>query len=77
MVGGVTVGLVAADLLAAGAGNIFDQVVALVVDAQGGLVDFDGDDLTGIAQSDLHPLADDLGATAARHRALDPSGSLV
>ena len=66
-----------ADLLAAGAENVFDQVVAVVVDPQGGVVDFDGDDLTGITQPDLHPLADDLGAAAARHRALDPSGSLV
>ena len=65
MVGGVTVGLVAADLLAAGAGHIFDQVVTLIVDVQGGFVDFDGDDLTGIAQSDLDALADDLGAAAA------------
>ena len=32
MVGGVTVGLVAADLLAAGAGHIFDQMIVLVVD---------------------------------------------
>jgi hypothetical protein len=46
------------DLLAAGAGNVFDQVVALVVDAQGGVVDFDGDDLTGITQSDLDALAE-------------------
>jgi hypothetical protein len=32
--GGMTVGLVAVDLLAVGAGHIFDQVVALVVDLQ-------------------------------------------
>jgi len=44
-VGGVTVGLVAMDLLAAGAGDSLDQMVAVVVDAQGGVVDFDGDDL--------------------------------
>jgi hypothetical protein len=56
---------VSADLLAAGAGNRFDQVVTLVVDAQGGVVDFDGDDLTGVAQPDLDALADDLGASAA------------
>jgi hypothetical protein len=66
-----------ADLLAPGAENIFDQLVAVVVDAQGGLVDLDGDDLTGIARPNLHALVDDLGATAARHRALDPSGPLV
>jgi hypothetical protein len=48
LVGGVTVGFVSGDLLAAGAGKILDQVFVLVVDAQGGLVDFDGDDLTGI-----------------------------
>jgi hypothetical protein len=77
VVGGVTVGLVSADLLAAGAGNSFDQVVAVVVDPQGGLVDFDGDDLTGITQPDLDALADDLGTAAAGHRALYPSGSLV
>jgi hypothetical protein len=35
-------------LLAAGAGKMLDRVFAVVVDAQGGLVDFDGDDLTGI-----------------------------
>jgi hypothetical protein len=35
----------AVDLLAAGAGNGLDQMVAVVVDGQGGLVDFDGDDL--------------------------------
>jgi hypothetical protein len=46
----VTVGLVAADLLAAGAGDVLDQVVVVVVEAQSGFVDFDGDDLTGIAQ---------------------------
>ena len=45
MVGGVTVGLVSVDLLAAGAGNILDKLLAVVIDAQGGLVDFDGDDL--------------------------------
>jgi hypothetical protein len=48
LVGGVTVGLVAGDLLAAGSGNLLDQVIVLVVDAQGGLVDFDGDDLPGV-----------------------------
>jgi hypothetical protein len=47
-VGGVTVGLVSGDLLAAGAGNMLDQVLVLVVDPQGGFIDFDGDDLTGI-----------------------------
>ena len=30
----------------------FGQVVILVVDAQGGVVDFDGDDLSGVAESD-------------------------
>jgi len=39
LVGGVTVGLVSGDLLAAGAGNMLDQMFAVVVDAQGGLVD--------------------------------------
>ncbi|MDQ3825393.1 MAG: hypothetical protein M3319_05670 [Actinomycetota bacterium] len=34
----------------------------LVVDAQGRLVDFDGDDLSGVAEPDLDALADDLGA---------------
>ena len=77
MVGSVTAGLVSADLLTAGAGKVFDQVVVLVVGAHGGFVDFDGDDLSGVAQSDLDALADDLGAAAAGHRALDPSGSLV
>jgi hypothetical protein len=48
LVGGVTVGFVAGDLLAAGSGNMLDQVIAVVVDAQGGFVDFDGDDLPGI-----------------------------
>ncbi len=52
-------------------------MVVVVVDPQGGLVNLDGHDLSGITQPDLHPLADDLGAAAARHRALDPSGSLV
>jgi hypothetical protein len=60
VVGGVTVGLVSADLLTAGAGNIFDQVIALVVDAQDRVVDFDGDDLAGVAQADLDALADPL-----------------
>jgi hypothetical protein len=59
-----------------GTGNGPDQVVAVVVDAQGGVVDFDGDDLVGVAQSgwcsaaDLDALADDLGAPAAGHGAL-------
>lgn len=61
-VGGVTVGLVSADLLAAGAGDGLDQVVALILDAQRGVVDFDGDDLAGITQRDLDALVDDLGA---------------
>jgi hypothetical protein len=52
----VTVGLVSTDLLAAGAGNSFDHVVTLVVDTQGGLVNFDGDDLTRVTQLDLHAL---------------------
>ncbi len=73
----MTVGLVSADLLAAGAGNGFDQVVVVVVDAQGGVVDFDGDDLTGVTKADLDALADDLGAAAAGHRALHPGGALV
>jgi hypothetical protein len=59
VVGGVTVGLVSADLLAAGVGNVLDQVVVVVVDAQGGVVDFDGDDLAGVAQAYLDALADD------------------
>ena len=52
-------------------------MVAFVVDVQGGVVDFNGDNLTGITQPDLHLLADDLGTAAAGHRALDPGGSLV
>lgn len=46
VVGGVAVGLVSGDLVAAGAGNGFDQLIVVVVEALGGLVDFDGDDLT-------------------------------
>lgn len=65
-VGGVSVGLVSGDLLAAGAGNMLDQVIVVVVDAQGGFVDFDGDDLAGLAQPDLDALADDVGAPGAR-----------
>jgi hypothetical protein len=64
----------AVDLLAAGAGNGLDQMVAVVVDAQGGLVEFDGDDLAGIMRPDLHALADDLGAAAARRGALYAAG---
>jgi hypothetical protein len=41
-------------------GTVFDQVVAVVVDAQGGLADFDGDNLAGVAQPDLDALVDDL-----------------
>jgi hypothetical protein len=41
----VTVGLVAADFLVVGAGSGLDQIVRVVVDAQGRVVDFDGDDL--------------------------------
>jgi hypothetical protein len=59
-VGGLTLGLVSGDLLAAGAGSGLDQVLALVVDAQSRVVDFDGDDLAGVAQPDLDALADDL-----------------
>jgi len=77
VVGGVTVGLVSTDLLTAGAGNVFDQLIALVVDAQDRVVHLDGDDLTGVAQSDLDALADDLGAAAAGHRALHPGRALV
>jgi hypothetical protein len=49
-------------------------MVAVVVDAQGGLVEFDGDDLAAITQPDLHALADDLGAAAARRGALYAAG---
>jgi hypothetical protein len=49
-------------------GNSFDQVVAVVVDAQGRFVDFDDDDLAGVAQLDLDALADDLGAPRRRRR---------
>jgi hypothetical protein len=35
-VGGVTVGLVSDDVLVAGAGNGLDQMIVVVVDAQGG-----------------------------------------
>jgi hypothetical protein len=34
------------------------------VDAQDRVVDFDGDDVTGVAQPDSDTLADDLGAAA-------------
>jgi hypothetical protein len=64
-------------LLCGWCGARFDQVVALVVDPQGGLVNFDGDDLTGISQPDLHALADDLGAAPARHGALHSGGPLI
>jgi len=40
----------------------------LVVDAQGGFIDFD-DRVAGVAQPDLDVLADDLCATAASARA--------
>ncbi|MGH3806902.1 MAG: hypothetical protein ACRDRU_09765 [Pseudonocardiaceae bacterium] len=73
----MTVGFVSAELLAAGAGHVFDQLVTLVVDPQDRVVDFDGDDLAGVAQSDVDALADDLGAAATRHRALHPSGLLI
>jgi hypothetical protein len=52
VVGGVTVGLDGlADLLASGAGRIFDQVVAVVVDVQGGLVDLHGGDLSTLLEA--------------------------
>jgi hypothetical protein len=76
-VGGVTVALVSVDLLTADAGNSFDQVVAVVVDPEGRFVDFDGDDLADVAQSDLDALADDLGTATAGHGALHPDGALV
>jgi hypothetical protein len=41
------------------------------------IVDFDGDDLSGVAQPDLNVLADDLGAPAAGHGALHPGRALV
>jgi hypothetical protein len=63
----VTVGLVSVDFLAAGAGNVLIKW-SLVVDAQGGLVDFDGDNLPGVAQSDLDALADDFGCRRGRTR---------
>jgi hypothetical protein len=50
---------VSGDLLAAGAGDGLDQGVAVVIDAQDRVVDFDGDDLAGVAQPDLDALADD------------------
>lgn len=56
VVGGVTVVLVAADRLAAGAGHSLDQPLALVIDAQSGFVNFD-QDLAGIPQSNLYALA--------------------
>jgi hypothetical protein len=49
-------------------------MVGVVVDAQGGVVDFDGDDLAGVAQPGLDALADDLGAAAARRGALYAAG---
>jgi hypothetical protein len=45
---------------------MLDQVIVVVVNAQGGFVDFDGDDLVGLAQPDLDALADDVGAPGAR-----------
>jgi hypothetical protein len=52
----VTVGLMSGDLLAA-VGNGLDQIAALVVDAQGGLVYLNSDDLAGVEQPDLDRLA--------------------
>jgi hypothetical protein len=46
----VTVERASADLLAGGAGSGLDQVVALVVDVQGGVVEVNGDDLVGVVQ---------------------------
>jgi hypothetical protein len=45
---------------------MLDQMVAVVVDALDRVIDFDGDDLTGVAQPDLNALIDDLSATTMR-----------
>jgi hypothetical protein len=76
VVGGVTVGLVSGDLLAGGARNGLDQVVAVVVDAQGRFVDFDGDDLTGIAQPDRDALAAPPTATGRTRSECPPDRTL-
>ena len=51
-VGDVTVDLVVADLLAAGLETMFDQLVAVVIDAQGCVLDFDSEAKTCLR---LHP----------------------
>jgi hypothetical protein len=58
-----------------GAENELDHVVVLVVEAKGRVVNFNGDDLTGIMQADLHTLADDLGAPGQDTVALHPGGT--
>jgi hypothetical protein len=57
---------VSGDLLTAGAGHGLDQVLVLNPPAKGGVVDFDGDDMAGVAQSDLDALTADLGADRGR-----------
>jgi hypothetical protein len=41
------------EFFAAGAGDDGDEFVVVVQDAQGGVVDFDGDNSSGVTESDL------------------------
>lgn len=51
-------------------GTVFDQVLVVVVEAQGGLLNFDGDGLPAYRSPDLDALAGDLGTVAAKPGAL-------
>ncbi len=64
-------GLEPADLAGAGSGHGGEQLAVRIDDLQGGVVEFDADDLPGVGQADLDALAGDPDAAAAGHLPLD------
>jgi hypothetical protein len=49
--------LLSTDCVGVGAGHGDDRFVVLVEDAEHGVADLDGDDASGVAETDLHGLA--------------------
>jgi hypothetical protein len=58
-------GLVAGDLLSAGAGHHLDELAGFVQEAQRGLADLDGGEGMPVRETDLDALVDDLDAAAS------------
>lgn len=64
----MAVGLVPCHRPGGSAGPGLEDCPLLVEDAQGGVLDLDGDDLPGVRHADLDPLPDDLYPAAAGHQ---------